>query len=129
MKPRATDRCDFPHVYSLIFLSIFLRVSSTSSILPYFALFCSISFAQSHHVQLTNARRWLHWLKEDRKQRKKHDYLTARDVHRYIIKPETDHLQCRYCELPGLAEQKDPETDRFCFGAADLVTSSATTGA
>eukprot|EP01045_Picozoa_sp_COSAG04_P027783 COSAG04_NODE_4141_length_2273_cov_3.089376_1_plen_606_part_10 len=74
---------------------------------------------QHQDVKLTNARRWLGWLQEDLEKRRKDPYCTGRDVHRYIIKPETDDLQCRYCELPGMAEQKDPETGRHSFGTAD----------
>ena len=46
-------------------------------------------------------------------------YITGRDVHRYIVKAETDDLLCRYCELPGMAEQKDPATGMYHFGLAD----------
>eukprot|EP01046_Picozoa_sp_COSAG06_P024842 COSAG06_NODE_2049_length_7740_cov_9.497579_7_plen_320_part_00 len=71
-----------------------------------------------HAINLTNANRWLGWLQEDLAKRKAKPYVTARDVHRYIIKPETEEHQCRYCDLPGLAEEKDPETGMYYFGLA-----------
>ena len=61
----------------------------------------------------------LGWLNEDLAKRKEKPFVPARDVHREIIKPETDGQRCRYCELPGLAEQKDPETGMYHFGDAD----------
>eukprot|EP01048_Picozoa_sp_COSAG05_P004251 COSAG05_NODE_223_length_13640_cov_1551.628979_1_plen_1104_part_00 len=74
---------------------------------------------KQHENNLTNAKRWLVWLTEDLAKRKAEPYVTARDVHRYIVKAETDDLLCRYCELPGMAEQKDPETGMHYFGDAD----------
>ena len=56
---------------------------------------------------------------EDLAKRRKEPFVTARDVHRYIVKAETDDLLCRYCELPGMAEQKDEESGMFHFGDAD----------
>lgn len=34
-------------------------------------------------------------------------YMTTRDVHKYIIKPETDPLLCRYVELPQWCVVRD----------------------
>lgn len=75
--------------------------------------------AASEGVQLKNARRWLEWLQMDLKRRRQKPFVTARDVHRYIIKPATDDKLCRYCELPGLAEARDPDTGVHYFGDAD----------
>jgi hypothetical protein len=72
-----------------------------------------------HRNKLTNAKRWLGWLEEDLEKRKREPYVTARDVHRYIVKVETDELMCRYCELPGMAERCDLETGRHWFGLAN----------
>eukprot|EP01045_Picozoa_sp_COSAG04_P000462 COSAG04_NODE_10_length_43369_cov_4.059025_42_plen_963_part_00 len=72
-----------------------------------------------HAIKLTNAKRWLGWLRTDLEQRQTEPFVTARDIHRYIVKAETDDLLCRYCELPGMAEQKDPETDMYHYGTAD----------
>ena len=74
---------------------------------------------ERHAIKLTNAERWLGWLHADLEQRRAEPFVTARDVHRYIVKAETDDLLCRYCELPGMAEGKDPETGRYWFGLAD----------
>lgn len=48
-------------------------------------------------------------LKSDLKQRRKRPFLSTRDVHKLIIKPETDERRCRYVELPGWG-------DRACRG-------------
>ena len=74
---------------------------------------------ERHAIKLANAKRWLGWLCTDLEQRRAEPFVTARDVHRYIVKAETDDLLCRYCELPGMAEGKDPLTGRYWFGLAD----------
>lgn len=48
-------------------------------------------------------------LKSDLRKRRKRPFLSTRDVHRMIIKPETDERYCRYIELPGWG-------DRACRG-------------
>eukprot|EP01048_Picozoa_sp_COSAG05_P021099 COSAG05_NODE_3781_length_1841_cov_18.398967_1_plen_464_part_01 len=44
-------------------------------------------------------------LKADLKKRRKRPFLSTRDVHKLIIKPETDRLRCRYVELPGWGDK------------------------
>ena len=56
---------------------------------------------------------------EGLKKRKRKPYVLAHDVHRCIVKAETYDDMCRYCELPGMAEQTVPETERHWFGLAD----------
>ena len=51
----------------------------------------------------------LNLLKSDLRQRRKRPFLSTRDVHKLIIKPETDERYCRYVELPGWG-------DRACRG-------------
>lgn len=51
----------------------------------------------------------LNLLRSDLRQRRKRPFLSTRDVHRMIIKPETDERYCRYVELPGWG-------DRACRG-------------
>jgi hypothetical protein len=70
-------------------------------------------------IKLVNCRRWLGWLGDDLQSRRAKSFLTARDVHRYIIKVQTDALRCRYCELPGVAHGLDPSTGVHHFGLAD----------
>jgi hypothetical protein len=48
--------------------------------------------------------RQLKRLQSDLKSRKARPYMTTRDVHKYVIKAETDSLQCRYVELVDWAE-------------------------
>ena len=67
----------------------------------------SAEAAVAANRKLINAKRWVGWLSTDLAERKAKPYATARDVHRYIIKPDTDERQCRYCELPGLASEMD----------------------
>jgi hypothetical protein len=49
-------------------------------------------------------------------------YMTTRDVHKLIIKPATDHLLCRYIELPEWAGGKD-QTGLPFAGDADYFVS------
>ena len=76
-------------------------------------------------TKLTNATRWLGWLIADLKQRRAEPFVTARDVHRYVIKAETDERMCRYCELPGMRTSRDrwDDTRRWDFGQADFFFS------
>ncbi len=47
----------------------------------------------------------LNLLKSDLRQRRKRPFLSTRDVHKLIIKPETDERYCRYVELPGWGDR------------------------
>jgi hypothetical protein len=59
--------------------------------------------------QKKKVRAKLDLLKSDLRQRRKRPFLSTRDVHKLIIKRETDERYCRYVELPGWG-------DRACRG-------------
>eukprot|EP01048_Picozoa_sp_COSAG05_P018962 COSAG05_NODE_2872_length_2554_cov_2.243585_2_plen_517_part_00 len=75
-----------------------------------------------------SAQQWLKWYRMDLAKRQRAPYLTARDVHRYIIKAATDDRMCRFCELPGVGEGREPpgragELGARHFGMADYFFS------
>ena len=80
----------------------------------------------------------LETLKADLEKREQAPFLTARDVHKLVIKAACDTLLCRYCELPDsrvnhlwtfddaaprVGDGHDPETKVPDFGMADFFLS------
>ena len=57
------------------------------------------------------------------KERKREVCLTTRDVHRCIIKKDTDALCCRYLELPEWCTGTDPDSEQPYVGTADYFVS------
>ena len=93
---------------------------------------------RSNKDQLESA---LHIFQSDLKRRLKRPFVTARDIHKLIIKAHCDPLMCRYCELPSgaawnqalgqadfarsprVGDGRDPETREPDFGLADFFLS------
>jgi hypothetical protein len=73
---------------------------------------------RGRELRMVIGRRWLRWLQADLAKRKASPYLTARDVHRYIIKGLTDASMLRFCELAGVAEGFDSDTGAPHIGKA-----------
>ena len=80
----------------------------------------------------------LQTLKTDLAKRQKASFLTARDIHKLVIKAACDEPMCRYCELPDsriaplwnfrgpaprIGDGNDPETKLPDFGPADFFLS------
>lgn len=63
-------------------------------------------------------------LQEDVAARKRKAFLSTRDVHKYIIKAETDARKCRWVELPGWGDGVDSSGAPFVGDADSFVSHS-----
>jgi len=73
--------------------------------------------------KLAQLERRLAQFKFDLSERKARDYMTTRDVHREIVKVETDERRCRYVEQPDWIDAEDDETGVPLVGTADYFVS------
>ena len=73
--------------------------------------------------KLAQLERRLAQFKFDLSERKARDYMTTRDVHREIVKVETDERCCRYVEQPDWLDAEDDGTGVPLVGTADYFVS------
>jgi hypothetical protein len=73
--------------------------------------------------KLEEAKRHLSQRQYDLDERQKRKYMSTRDVHKYIVKKETDAKRCRYLELDEWENKRDPVTNALYFGKVDHFVS------
>ena len=81
------------------------------------------SYQQSSPKQLEETKRHLSQRQYDLSQRQERNYMSTRDVNKYIVKGETDAKRCRYLELDEWANKRDPTTNALYFGRVDHFVS------